>query len=409
MPLFVHVLARAFQPIFRSIFGIEGRLAADNLTRAPGRPGIDSGALAGGVSLMFQTAGVGRSNEEPVVEWLDQVLKADAYVFWGNIVSATSSSTPMLPYIAKKMKDEIPGVEEVVRQRYYRPEFNNTVVYLQAMDAVPYARTLRDRSGGKAYRGIDQFDKLPTGPYCVVSENFLIRHQRAIGDRITVPGPKGPVTLEIVGAAPDYSWSKGTILVDIDQYVKLFEDDYVDLFHVFFKKDADPKATLDALSKKMAADHQLLTETQATIKATLRGEIDKIYKLAYIQQLVVAVVAALGVVMALLISVLQRRRELGLLRAVGATRGQVLSSVLAEAMMMGVLGTFLGIMLGIPLEWYLLRVILFEESGFFFEVLIPWTQTLVIAFLAIAVATAAGLLPALHAVRLKIAEAIAYE
>jgi putative ABC transport system permease protein len=409
MPLFVHLLTRAFQPIFRSVFGIEGRLAADNLIRSPGRTGIVIGALAGGVSLMFQTAGVGRSNEEPVVEWIDQVLKADAYVFWGNIVSATSSSTPMLPYIAKKMKDEIPGIEEVVRQRYYRPEFNNTVVYLQALDAVAYANTLMSRSGGKIARGVDKFPKLTEGNFCVVSENFLIRHKRSIGDKITVPGPKGPVTMEIIGAAADYSWSKGTIIMDIEQYKKLFEDDYVDLFHVFFKQDADPKVVLRDLSKQMANDHQLLTETQAMIKATLRGEIDKIYKLAYIQQLVVAVVAALGVVMALLISVLQRRRELGLLRAVGATRGQVLSSVLAEAMMMGVLGTFLGIMLGIPLEWYLLRVVLFEETGFFFEVLIPWTQTLVIAFLAIFVATAAGLLPALHAVRLKIAEAIAYE
>jgi putative ABC transport system permease protein len=409
MPLFVHVLARAFQPIFRSIFGIEGRLAADNLIRAPGRTGIVIGALAGGVSLMFQTAGVGRSNEEPVVEWIDQVLKADAYIFWGNIVSATSSSTPMLPYIAKKIENEIPGVEAVVRQRYYRPEFNNTVVYLQAMDAVTYGRTLTERSGGKSPRGVNLFPKLVEGPYCVVSDNFLIRHKREIGDKITIPGPKGPVTLEIIGSAADYSWSKGTIIVDFGQYVKLFEDDYVDLFHVFFKKDANPEETLKALSTKMASDHQLLTETQAMIKATLRGEIDKIYKLAYIQQLVVAVVAALGVVMALLISVLQRRRELGLLRAVGATRTQVLSSVLAEAMMMGVLGTFLGILLGIPLEWYLLRVVLFEESGFYFEVLIPWMQTLIIAFLAIAVATAAGLLPALHAVRLKVAEAIAYE
>ena len=409
MPLFVSVLARMFQPLFRFLFGIEGRLAADNLIRAPGRTGIVIGALAGGVSLMFQTAGVGRSNEEPVVEWIDQVLKADAYVFWGNIVSATSSSTPMLAYFGKEIEKEVPGVEYVIRQRYYRPEFNNTVVYLQALDAVTYKKTMESRSEpGKVTRGIDNFDKLPLGNYAVVSENFLIRHNRKIGDVIQIPSPKGPVSLEIIGSARDYSWSKGTIIMDIDQYVKLFEDEYVDLFHVFFDKGADQEKTLASL-RQLMSNYQLLVETQDMIKQTLRGEIDKIYKLAYIQQFLVGVVAALGVVMALLISVLQRRRELGLLRAVGATQTQVLRSVLAEAMMMGVLGTFLGILLGVPLEWYLLRVILFEESGFFFEVLMPWRQTLVIAGLAISIATVAGLLPAIHAVRLRIAEAISYE
>jgi len=123
----------------------------------------------------------------------------------------------------------------------------------------------------------------------------------------------------------------------------------------------------------------------------------------------VAVVAALGVVMALLISVLQRRRELGLLRAVGATQPQVLKSVLAEAMLMGALGTLLGFALGLPMEWYLLRVVMHDESGFVFDVLLPWKEALGIGLISVVASTLAGLVPALHAVRLRIPDAIAYE
>lgn len=94
--------------------------------------------------------------------------------------------------------------------------------------------------------------------------------------------------------------------------------------------------------------------------------------------------------MALLISVLQRRRELGLLRAVGATRGQVLHTVLAEATLMGIIGAILGLMTGIPLEWYLLRVVIFEESGYLFPVMVPWKETLILCLLAIGTATVAG-------------------
>jgi putative ABC transport system permease protein len=133
------------------------------------------------------------------------------------------------------------------------------------------------------------------------------------------------------------------------------------------------------------------------------------YVLAYLQQIVVGVVAALGVVTALLISVLQRKRELGLLLAVGATPGQVIRSVLAEAVLMGLFGTVLGFLIGLPLQWYVLKVVLFEESGFIFEVLVPWKQAAGIAAGAIAVAALAGLLPAIHAVRTRITDALAYE
>jgi putative ABC transport system permease protein len=87
----------------------------------------------------------------------------------------------------------------------------------------------------------------------------------------------------------------------------------------------------------------------------------------------------------------------------------VLNTVLAEAMLMGILGTILGLLAGVPLEWYLLRVVIFEETGFIFPVTVPWRETLILSALAIATATVAGLFPALHAVRLRIAEAIAYE
>src|SRR5262249_11346752 len=123
----------------------------------------------------------------------------------------------------------------------------------------------------------------------------------------------------------------------------------------------------------------------------------------------VGLVAGLGVVVASLISVLQRRRELGLLRAVGASRPQVLRSVLAEATLMGLIGSAIGLLVGIPLEWYAIRVVLFDEAGFLFPVRIPWLAAGGITGFAVVLATLAGLGPALHAIRLRIPEAIAYE
>jgi putative ABC transport system permease protein len=124
---------------------------------------------------------------------------------------------------------------------------------------------------------------------------------------------------------------------------------------------------------------------------------------------VVGVVAALGVVTALLISVLQRKRELGLLLAIGATPGQVLRSVMAEAMLLGLFGTALGILIGMPMEWYVLKVVMVDESGFVFDVVFPWKQALGIASVSILTATLAGLLPAWRAIQTRIPDALQYE
>ena len=102
-------------------------------------------------------------------------------------------------------------------------------------------------------------------------------------------------------------------------------------------------------------------------------------------------------------------RELGLLRAVGTSRAQIVRSVLAEAGLMGAIGTVIGLAMGIVLEWYILKVLILEESGFLFPLYVPWLEGLVIAGSSLLVATLAGLWPALSTVRQRIPEAIAYE
>jgi putative ABC transport system permease protein len=124
---------------------------------------------------------------------------------------------------------------------------------------------------------------------------------------------------------------------------------------------------------------------------------------------VLGIVAVLGVVTALVISVLQRQRELGLLRAAGATAGQVLRSVLAEAILLGTIGTVLGLAGGWVFEWYTVRVLLFEEAGFLCPVRFPWLAASITAGLALVGAVLAGLGPALQAARINVTEAIACE
>jgi putative ABC transport system permease protein len=406
MPIFTGLLARLLHPPSRWLFGVEARLAADNLIRSPGRTGVVIGALAAGVALMFQTAGVGKSSQVPITGWLEQVIRADAYVFRGNLVSANSSMTPMDPATRDDLR-AIPGVERVAGLKFLHAEYGGTVIMMLAMDARDYHAGVRARLPG-GLRGLDALERLPDGNYTLVSDNFAAKWNVKVGDTIRVRGPRGDVPLEVVGIGRDYTWSMGTLFIDRSKYVELFGEDVVDQYQLFFEPGADFDATFEAV-RRHTEQRALLVQDRESVHLYLGGLLDRIFLIAYLQQIIIAVVATLGVVMALLISVLQRRRELGLLRAVGATQPQVLKSVLAEGALMGLLGTALGLLMGLPMEWYLLRLVLEEETGFVFDLLLPWREAIGIGLIAVLASTLAGLIPALHAARLRIPDAIAYE
>jgi putative ABC transport system permease protein len=406
-PILISVLVSFVQPLARAVFPVSVRLAFDNLSRAPGRTGVVIGALGAGVALMFQTAGVARSNEEPVIAWIQQVVQADHFVFSGNMTAANSSNSPMAETVARDLR-ALPNVDHVMTIRYARPEFNGTIVYLIAVDAVEYARATRARVP-TGLPDLEKFLDLPGTNDVLVSENFTRRHNVKVGDTIALPGPNGPVSLHVIGTVRDYSWSRGSVFMDRKRYAELFGDNLIDMCHVFLKPGRAGAGGNDTALERYAAQKGLFVTDRDSLRKFLSELIGRVYLLAYLQQIVIGVVAALGVVTALLISVLQRKRELGLLLAVGATPGQVLRSVLAEAMLMGMFGTALGLLIGLPMVWYVLKLVLVEESGFVLPILIPWKQTAIIAVVSISTATIAGLLPAIRAIQTRIPDALQYE
>lgn len=404
-PLFTALGARLLQPLVRPWLGIECRLALDNLARSPGRTGLVIAALAAGTALLVETAGLTHSSEHAVLNWVDQAFPSDLVVTANSPIAGSGDSLAMDDRVGAALAAD-PEVEAVLPIRFRRPVFRDRMVFVTALDAAAYGRWAGRRA---ELPGKDLYPALAEPGTTVVSENFAALYGVKVGEQITLPGKHGPVALRVIGTVLDYSWNRGSLIVDRAFYRQQFDDPLIDAFDVFLKPGADPAAVRRRLSTENGAASGLVVMTRDEVRQIIVGMIRRLYNITYAQQMVVMLVAALGVIMALLISVLQRRRELGLLRAVGATRFQVLCSLLAEAALMGLMGAAIGVLLGIPLEWYAVRVILFEESGFVFPVRIPWADVGAVVCLALGVAVLAGIVPAVHAMRLHIAEAIAYE
>lgn len=408
-PFLAAILARLFQPLARRFLGLQGRLAADNLVRSPGRTGLVITALAAGVAVILQTAGVIRSNEEAILTWVDKSIAADLFVSSGSAISGSDQNMPLQAEVGKKIEEAFPEIEAVLPVRSRRVDFGDKVVFLVALDAKGFYEA--DQARGSTV-GRELYPRLyedAQATRAIVSENFAALHGVKAGDTISLRGPHGPVPMEVVGTVVDYTFNRGTVIMDLAHYQQHFNDPLVDEFSIYLWPGADPRQIRESIMRRWGAQHALFVVKREEVQQHVRDIIRRLYGIAYAQEIVVGLVAALGVVMALLMSVLQRRRELGLLRAVGATRTQILRSVLAEATFMGVIGTVIGLLIGVPLEWYCVQVILFEEAGFRFPVLIPWLEAGIIAGVALATATLAGLGPAWLTSRLRIPEAIAYE
>jgi putative ABC transport system permease protein len=406
-PLCATLIASALRPLARRFFPIEWRLAADNLLQAPGRTGMVIGALAAGVSLVMQTAGVIQSNRVALRDWIQNSITADVIVTAGSAIGGGGQTEPMGPEVGEALAG-LPGTDAVLTIRSPRVNFRGDEVMLLAFDAGLAARLQHDRIPDAVE--VPLFRRLDAEPDAVlVSENFAARYGIAAGDTLTLSSEHGPVRLRVAGTIVDYSWSLGTVYINRRDYLEHWKDTRADIYDIYLKPAYTAKDMKEKVSARFGARYDLQPLTRTELVDSIDLVIERVYGIAYSQQVVVMLVAGLGVITSLLISVLQRRREMGLLRAIGAPQTQVIHSVLAEGCLMGAFGTVLGVLFGIPLEWFVLKVVILEESGFLFPVHIPWTGALLIALVALATATLAGLGPAIHAVRQRIPEAIAYE
>jgi putative ABC transport system permease protein len=283
-----------------------------------------------------------------------------------------------------------------------------TRVMVLALDVRRYVEANQDRSPPLA--DLEKYRALSEPGTAIVSENFAALYRVRPGGTVTLPGAGGPVSLRVVGTVADFSCSKGVVMVDRASLGARFGVSGADVFSV----TAPPGTDLNRLARSVAqapwaAGQALVVVPHEVLRGHILGMVGRLYGVAYVQEVVAAVVSGLGVASALLLSVLQRRRELGLLRASGATPAQAAGSLASEAALMAVFGVAFGLAVGVALEWYVLRVVLFEETGFVFPVRVPWSHAALLAVAGVSGSLLAGLGPAFRAARLPIPEAVAYE
>ena len=229
----------------------------------------------------------------------------------------------------------------------------------------------------------------------------------------------------------DYSDEHGWLLMDRKWLHEYWQDERIDNVKLFV--DAGASRLVDGATGKSASvasaeavaqearrrlssagttggsDDGLFVATSATVKAEVRDAIDQTFKITDASQLIAFMVAVLGVIGTMLAAVIDRTREIGVLRAIGATRRQVIVAVMCEATFIGLCSALVAVAVGVPCALIFTRVVGVAATGWSVPFRFPTLDAVRTALAIIVTAALAGLVPGRRAARMSVVRALSYE
>jgi putative ABC transport system permease protein len=403
-PLLSLALSRAVRPLLRWVRPVEGALAADSLIQAPRRTSASVAALMLSLALVVAFAGMARASYDSIIDWMNTALNPDLFVLPSENIVARTMRFP--PAMAAEIS-AIPGVERVQMVRDLRIVFRQTPVMLVAVEVASVAETARRTPiAGNA----DEMYRLTSeGRGLLVSDNLAQLQRLTLGEMLEIPAPHGVIRLPIVGIILDYSDQQGTILMDRTLFERYWHDDTVNVFRVYLRPGVPVPDVRQRILERFAGRRQVFVMTNGELKGYILKITDQWFGLTSVQIAVAVLVAILGIVNTLTVSITDRRRELGVLQAVGGLHGQIRRTIWMEALTIGALGLTLGFALGAVNLYYILQIVHHDIAGMRLDYEFPVNVALGLVPTILGAALIAAIWPAESAVHGSLVEALEYE
>ncbi|MGW8064610.1 ABC transporter permease [Streptomyces ziwulingensis] len=397
-PLLAGIVVRVISAVLLRAFGPVGRLAERNALRNPRRTGATGAALMIGLALVACLSVVGSSMVASATSELDRTVGAD-FIVQGN--------QRIVPQAEKAMQDT-PGLEHVTRYKMLdatltSPDGRTDDEGITAADPTYAQDVNRATTEGKlsAAYGPDAMS---------VGTDYAKKYDVHVGDTLSVAF-EGGETAELKVAAitdDDVALDQGARYISIETMRKYLPADRIPPNTMMFAKaeDGQTEQAYAALKKSMDPYPQYQVADQTDYKQELKDQVGQLLNMVYGLLALAIIVAVLGVVNTLALSVVERTREIGLMRAIGLSRRQLRRMIRLESVVIALFGALLG--LGLGMGWGATAQRLLALEGL--NVLeIPW-PTIIGVFIGSAfVGLFAAMVPAFRAGRMNVLNAIATE
>jgi putative ABC transport system permease protein len=406
-PAVLTVFLIVFRKTIAHHVGAVGRLAGLNLQKNITRNAVAAAAIFYGIAVFVSSAGIIYSTKQSVLEWIDSYVRGDIIVTSGHPIATTGSQNIPMPVEMWKEIEKVPSVKSADPFRKIYIDYHGRRILLLTLDV--------DRrmlySPFKVAQGTreDMVRLLPQQDYIAVNESLAAQEHLKPGDTMVLPTPQGPVPFTVAVVNVDYSSDSGSFLMDLHTYQKYWKEYLADSFSIRVTSPENVAAVRDEIARRFGNERKLFVLPSKEFKDEIRKIIDQGFAVNHAINIITMTIACFGIIVTLLASVLERTREIGVLRSIGMLRRQVSGVVVIESMLLGVIGGTLGAGAGIVIGWMSLEGFLKGDYGASMQYYVHWVSIFWAIVLSALLAALAGVYPAQRAAKTNIVEALAYE
>ena len=389
----VPALANALGWPAAKLGGASGRLARGNAKRNPQRTASTAAALMIGLALVTLVAVLGQGIRSTFTDAVDRIFVAD------YAITAQNNFSP-IPIEAAEAAERAPGVEAVASVRtgealVYGDPSSVTAVTPNSAVAI----NLEWKDGSQAV-----FSELgASGAF--VDDGFAEDHNLTVGSPVTITTPAGKrleLTVKGIFDPPAGGSPFGNVTFSSETFDANY-DQPQNLYSFVETNGGVTDANTESLESALADFPNAKSQTRDEFKDNQVSFLNNILNILYVLLALSVVVSLFGIVNTLVLTVFERTRELGMLRAIGMTRRQVRRMIRYESVITALIGAVLGIILGIVLAGLLVWRVDFIDFS------VPTGQLIIFAIAAIIVGIIAAIFPARRAARLNPLQALQYE
>ncbi|WP_322509563.1 FtsX-like permease family protein [Anaerolinea sp.] len=405
-PALVNPISVMFATLLTLLFARDGtaHLAEGNLSRQPGRATVTASTTMIALAVVVMMAAVLSSVSLTFTRIMEKSLGSD-YLIMPPTLAVWGSNTGAAPNLAEELR-QVPEVAVVSTLRFAATQIKDISVGILGIEPGTYRQldllSFAEGDPDVAYRAMENERAMII--------NGVLGAAAGIqpGDEVEILTPMGKQTYHVVALATDYLNAKTTTAYISQRFIEEDFGRHEDIFfHVNLAPNADRQAVESAFTGILKNYPQFkLVDGKKYVKENARL-FDAVFLGMYVMAAFLAIPSLIAMVNTLAIGVIERTREIGMLRAVGAIRRQVRRMILSEALILSAIGTAFGILAGLYMGYMAVKA--FEAMGFPMEYIFPGSGILIAIAVGILFGALAAIVPARQAAQLDVVEALRYE
>ena len=405
VPLLGSFVLRHLDAPLGRLGGEVAALAARNIRASLSRTGVALSALTVALSMSIAMGTMVASFHREVKDWIADSVRADVYIgpATAEVDRLDARLDPALVAVLRHRE----GVEAVDTYRGLMATVRGTDTFTAGVDIGVFRRGAKPAviAGPNSDVFLDRIESGQAG----ISETLMRRTGLKPGETFEMTVRGQPTELTVAGVYRDYSSDRGVVLLDQRLWRLTFGDYDPNSVALYLEEGIDVDDFVDQLKLDLAGTWAVVVNSNESLREQADEVFRRTFSVADALELIGIAVAAIGILAALLAMLMERRRELATLRALGLTRAQLRNLLLGESFLLAALAWVFALICGSALAWILLHVINLRSFGWMLPFHVPWGEWTLNLFWSLLAAGLATIVPIVHGRRMSVASSLREE